>query len=111
MPKSFAMVKLTPDLVLGAAQYLNPCRDRELDLRGECLTWVPSTSEKELDRKALYNHTRNILGYKIPLIENLGTTLDQFDTIDFSDNEIRKVDNIPFLPRIKTLLFNNNRIW
>jgi len=76
------MVKLTPDLVLGAAQYLNPCRDRELDLRG----------------------------YKIPLIENLGTTLDQFDTIDFSDNEIRKVDNIPFLPRIKTLLFNNNRI-
>ena len=29
------MVKLTPDLVLGAAQYLNPCRDRELDLRGE----------------------------------------------------------------------------
>ena len=53
----------------------------------------------------------NILGYKIPLIENLGTTLDQFDTIDFSDNEIRKVDNIPFLPRIKTLLFNNNRIW
>ena len=52
-----------------------------------------------------------ISGYKIPLIENLGTTLDQFDTIDFSDNEIRKVDNIPYLPRIKTLLFNNNRIW
>ena len=50
-------------------------------------------------------------GYKIPLIENLGTTLDQFDTIDFSDNEVRKVDNIPYLPRIKTLLFNNNRIW
>ena len=33
--KKFGMVKLTPDLVLGAAQYLNPCRDRELDLRGE----------------------------------------------------------------------------
>jgi U2 small nuclear ribonucleoprotein A' len=49
-------------------------------------------------------------GYKIPLIENLGATLDQFDTIDFSDNEVRKVDNFPFLPRIKTLLFNNNRI-
>ena len=31
------MVKLTPDLVIGAAQYLNPCRDRELDLRGEFL--------------------------------------------------------------------------
>jgi U2 small nuclear ribonucleoprotein A' len=30
-------------------------------------------------------------GYKIPVIENLGTTLDQFDCIDFSDNEIRFV--------------------
>ena len=28
-------------------------------------------------------------GYKIPVIENLGTTMDQFDCIDFSDNEIR----------------------
>ena len=77
------MVKLSPDLIYGAAQYLNPCRDRELDLRG----------------------------YKIPLIENLGATLDQFDVIDFSENEIRKVDNFPFLPRLKGLMFNNNRIW
>lgn len=50
-------------------------------------------------------------GYKIPLIENLGATLNQFDSIDFSDNEIRKVDNFPLLPRLKSLLFNNNRIW
>ena len=50
-------------------------------------------------------------GYKIPLIENLGATLNQFDTIDFSDNEIRKVDNFPYLPRIKSLLLNSNRIW
>ena len=55
------MVKCTPDLIEGAGQYINPVRDRELDLRG----------------------------YKIPVIENLGATLDQFDTIDFSDNEIR----------------------
>ena len=75
------------------------------------MTWAASTTDLELTRKGLNNHMLNILGYKIPLIENLGTTLDQFDTIDFSDNEIRKVDNIPFLPRIKTLLFNNNRIW
>ena len=77
------MVKLSPDLIYGAGQYLNPCRDRELDLRG----------------------------YKIPLIEHLGSTLDQFDMIDFSENEIRKVDNFPFLPRLKALFFNNNRIW
>ncbi len=29
------MVKLTPDLVYGAAQYTNPCKERQLDLRGE----------------------------------------------------------------------------
>merc|ERR1712233_224483 len=76
------MVKLTPDLIEGAGQYINPIRDRELDLRG----------------------------YKIPVIENMGTTLDQFDTIDFSDNEIRKLDGFPYLTRVKSLLLNNNRI-
>jgi len=76
------MVKLTPDLIATAGQYINPIRDRELDLRG----------------------------YKIPVIENLGATLDQYDTIDFSDNEIRKMDGFPFLARIKSLMFNNNRI-
>lgn len=51
------------------------------------------------------------IGYKIPVIENLGATLDQFDAIDFSDNEIRKLDGFPLLRRLKTLLVNNNRIW
>ncbi|XP_030045609.1 U2 small nuclear ribonucleoprotein A' [Microcaecilia unicolor] len=76
------MVKLTAELIEQAAQYTNAVRDRELDLRG----------------------------YKIPVIENLGATLDQFDTIDFSDNEIRKLDGFPLLKRLKTLLVNNNRI-
>ncbi|KAM4677699.1 U2 small nuclear ribonucleoprotein A' [Discoglossus pictus] len=76
------MVKLTADLIEQAAQYTNAVRDRELDLRG----------------------------YKIPVIENLGATLDQFDTIDFSDNEIRKMDGFPLLKRLKTLLLNNNRV-
>uniref|UniRef100_A0A8V5HDT6 Uncharacterized protein n=1 Tax=Melopsittacus undulatus TaxID=13146 RepID=A0A8V5HDT6_MELUD len=77
-----AMVKLTAELIEQAAQYTNAVRDRELDLRG----------------------------YKIPVIENLGATLDQFDAIDFSDNEIRKLDGFPLLRRLKTLLMNNNRI-
>jgi len=76
------MVKLTADLINGAAQCTNPIRERELDL-----------SE-----------------YKIPMIENLGATLDQFDTINFTNNEIRKIDNFPLSPRLKSLLFNNNRI-
>lgn len=50
-------------------------------------------------------------GYKIPVLENLGATLDQFDTVDFSDNEVRKLDGFPLLKRLKTLLMNNNRIW
>lgn len=29
------MVKLTPELINSSMQYINPCRDRELDLRGK----------------------------------------------------------------------------
>nr|XP_037287833.1 U2 small nuclear ribonucleoprotein A'-like [Rhipicephalus microplus] len=76
------MVKLTQDLIQMAAQSINPVRDREIDLRG----------------------------YKIPVIENLGATLDQFDCIDLSDNEIRKLDGFPLLKRLKSLMLNNNRI-
>lgn len=76
------MVKLTSDLISQSIQYVNPLRDRELLLRG----------------------------YKIPVIENLGATLDQFDTIDFTDNDIRKLEGFPLLPRLQSLLFSNNRI-
>ncbi|CAB4066719.1 SNRPA1 [Lepeophtheirus salmonis] len=57
------MVKLTPDLIEGSAQYINP-EPRWINL--------------------------------IALI--------------FRTHEIRQLDNFPFLPRLKTLFFNNNRI-
>ncbi|CAL8112952.1 unnamed protein product [Orchesella dallaii] len=76
------MVKLTAELIQNCQQRINPVKDRELDLRG----------------------------YKIPVIENMGATLNQFDTIDFSDNDIRKLDNFPLLPRLKGILMSNNRI-
>jgi U2 small nuclear ribonucleoprotein A' len=76
------MVKLTVELIQNSLQHMNPVRDRELDLRG----------------------------YKIPMLENLGATLNQFDTIDFTDNDIRKLDNFPLLPRLKCLLMSNNRV-
>lgn len=76
------MVKLTAEIIQNSMQYINPVKDRELDLRG----------------------------YRIPEIENLGATGDQFDTIDFSDNDIRKLDGFPYLQRLKCLLLNNNRI-
>ena len=35
---------------------------------------------------------------------------DQFDCIDFSDNEIRKLSNFPQMKRLTTILANNNYI-
>ncbi|KAL6972938.1 hypothetical protein U1Q18_027112 [Sarracenia purpurea var. burkii] len=76
------MVRLTADLIWKSPHFFNAIRERELDLRGN----------------------------KIPVIENLGATEDQFDTIDLSDNEIVKLENFPYLSRLGTLLVNNNRI-
>nr|XP_027123939.1 U2 small nuclear ribonucleoprotein A' [Coffea arabica] len=76
------MVRLTADLMWKSPHFFNAIRERELDLRGN----------------------------KIAVIENLGATEDQFDTIDLSDNEIVKLENFPFLNRLGTLLLNNNRI-
>jgi len=76
------MVKITAELIEQSPQYTNPLRDREIDLRG-C---------------------------KISVIENLGATLDQFDCIDISDNDIKKVEGFPLLKRMRMLLLNNNRV-
>ena len=37
-------------------------------------------------------------------------TQDQFDIIDLSDNEIKKLDNFPLMKRLNALLINNNYI-
>ncbi|XP_057424536.1 U2 small nuclear ribonucleoprotein A' isoform X2 [Lotus japonicus] len=76
------MVRLTADLIWKSPHFFNAIKERELDLRGN----------------------------KIAVIENLGATEDQFDTLDLSDNEIVKLENIPYLNRLGTLLINNNRI-
>ncbi|KAI3863521.1 hypothetical protein MKW92_015389 [Papaver armeniacum] len=77
------MVRLTADLICNKSpHFFNAVADRELDLRGN----------------------------KIAVIENLGATEDQFDTIDLSDNEIVKLENFPHLKRLGTLIINNNRI-
>lgn len=75
-------MKLSADLVMLSPQFTNTLKDREIDFRGN----------------------------KVGTIENLGATLDQFDTIDLSDNDIRKLDGFPLLKRLKTLFLNNNRI-
>lgn len=97
------MVKLTPELINQSMQYINPCRDRELDLRGKI--WIFFWGYVKIYFLLFF-----FAGYKIPQIENMGATLDQFDTVDFSDNDLRKLDGFPILTRIKCLLLNNNRI-
>ncbi|CAF4746025.1 unnamed protein product [Rotaria sp. Silwood1] len=76
------MVRLTPEIIEVAPQYLNPVGQYELCLRD----------------------------LKISVIENLGVTLNQFDTIDFTNNDLRKLDGFPFLPKLKTIYLANNHI-
>mmetsp|Transcript_49550 Transcript_49550/g.140344 ORF Transcript_49550/g.140344 Transcript_49550/m.140344 type:complete len:110 (+) Transcript_49550:134-463(+) len=76
------MVRLTADVFAHAVPRMNCCQERELDLRG----------------------------LKIPAIENVGVTQDQFDVLDFTDNEIKRVDNFPTFKRLSTLLLSNNHV-
>ncbi|KAK0198539.1 leucine-rich repeat-domain-containing protein [Armillaria mellea] len=90
-------MKLTPELLAQASSALNPCKERQLDLRG----------------------------YKIPAIENLGITRDQHDSIDMTDNSVVTLGNFPLLkrlvaaispsihlsiPQLTTLVLTNNNI-
>lgn len=44
------------------------------------------------------------------MLENLGATLDAYDCLDFSDNEIVKFENFPVLKQLRTVLLNNNQV-
>lgn len=75
-------MRITADLIQKCAQYLNPLNEYYIDMRG----------------------------YKIPFIENLAATNDQFSCIDLTDNEIARLENLPQLLRLVTLILCNNRI-
>jgi len=60
-------MRINADLIQKCAQYLNPMNEFYIDMRG----------------------------YKIPFIENLSATNDQFSCIDLTDNEIAKLENLP----------------
>ncbi|KAH8678809.1 small nuclear ribonucleoprotein U2, A [Tricladium varicosporioides] len=74
-------MRLTAELIQNSLSYLNPLKERELDLRG----------------------------HKIPAIENLGVA-GPTDAIDFTDNDIQLLGNFPLSPRIRTLLLARNRV-
>ncbi|TVY25488.1 U2 small nuclear ribonucleoprotein A' [Lachnellula hyalina] len=74
-------MRLTTELIQTSLSYLNPLKERELDLRG----------------------------HKIPAIENLGVA-GPHDAIDFTDNDIQQLGNFPLSPRLRTLLLARNRV-
>jgi len=76
------MSRLNADLISKSAQYLNPLNQFYIDLRS----------------------------YQIPYLENLTATNDQFECIDLSDNAINKLEELPRLSRLESLLLPDNQI-
>ena len=75
-------MRLNADLISKTQQYLNPLNQFYIDLRG----------------------------YKIPYLENLAATNDQFECIDLTENDIAKLEELPKLTRLETLLLASNKI-
>lgn len=75
-------MRLSAELLNSAEQRPNPLGEREIILRGR----------------------------GIPLIEHLGATRDAFDSMDFTDNRLTRLDNFPRLQRLSTLSLANNLI-
>jgi U2 small nuclear ribonucleoprotein A' len=73
-------MRLSAELLNSAEQRSNPLGERELILRG--------------------------MG--IPAVENLGVGRDAFDTIDFTDNRLTRLENFPRLLRLTSLFFAGN---
>lgn len=124
-------MRLTAELIQSSLSYLNPLKERELDLRG-------ASRWKEHDT-TLWGEQRwyricGTTGHKIPAIENLGvagvsdtpprwhylhfrtdsanleTSEQPHDAIDFTDNDIQILGNFPLSQRLRTLLLARNRI-
>lgn len=75
-------MRLSAEILGQAEQRPNPLGEREIILRG----------------------------LAIPAIEHLAVTRDAFDTIDFSDNRLLRLENFPRLNRLKSLIAPGNLI-
>ena len=74
--------RLTPDAILRAPRFHNCVQEYQLDLRDA----------------------------GVQIIENLGVTENQFDSLDLSDNAIGTLDGFPKLARLRSLYLANNKI-
>ncbi|GBE59589.1 U2 small nuclear ribonucleoprotein A [Babesia ovata] len=75
-----------------------------MELKSEQIAQGRQSLSPEGDR------TISLRDLRVTAIANLGVTRDGYDCIDLSNNEIRKLDNIPLLPRLRTLVVAGNRI-
>ena len=76
------MPRLTAELIASAPAYMNPLNERELSLRS----------------------------YRLPSIESLGATSDEYECIDLSHNQLSRLDNFPLLLNLTTLVLHHNSI-
>ena len=52
----------------------------------------------------------DLSGYKLPYLENLAATNDQFECIDLNDNDITRLEELPKLHRLEMLMLANNKV-
>jgi len=76
------MPRLTAELIHTSPQFVNPLKQRELDLRGN----------------------------KIQQVENLGESENKIEVIKISDNDLAKLESFPLLRRLTALFVSNNRL-
>jgi len=89
-------MRLTTEVVAKAPSYINPIKDRELDLRGRR---IPQIENLAVSKVCSFPHILRVAHFQ-----------DQNDAIDFTDNDLRQLDNLPRLRRLRTLLLARNRI-
>lgn len=112
------MVKLTAELLLRSDAYLNPLKDRELDLRGELglflfSTFLFSSSQARASLPSrIWASQRSVSLYSLsrPRGSSCLNVQDQLESIDFTDNSISSISNLPSLKRLKHLLLANNPV-
>ncbi|EIW66092.1 U2 small nuclear ribonucleoprotein A' [Tremella mesenterica] len=75
-------MRLTPEFVSKSQSYLNPLKERELELRG----------------------------LAIPVIENLASHQGTYDVLNLTDNSITVLGNIPLSPRLEVIHIAQNQI-
>jgi len=75
-------MRISKELIQSAHEKTNPIKERMLDFRG----------------------------FKIAVFENLGLVPDYIECLDFTDNNIIKLENFPPMPHLKTIMAANNML-